>query len=61
MKPVFEKIRRLSKPFLQTRHNDVHTAISTWLAFQLLKREGGNEEIVIPAIIFGVDLIEIKR
>jgi HD superfamily phosphodiesterase len=51
MKPVFEKIRQLSKPFLDTRHNDVHTAISTLLAFQLVEQEGGDETIVIPAII----------
>jgi HD superfamily phosphodiesterase len=51
MKPVFEKIRQLSLPFLDTRHNDVHTAISTLLAFQLVEKEGGDETIVIPAII----------
>ncbi len=51
MKPVFDKIQQLSKPFLDTRHNDVHTAISTLLAFQLLEQEGGDENIVIPAII----------
>ena len=51
MKPVFEKIRQLSMPFLDTRHNDVHTAISTLFAFQLVEREGGDETIVIPAII----------
>jgi len=38
-------------PFLNTRHNDVHTEISTSLAFQLLEQEGGDEDIVIPAII----------
>ena len=51
MKPVFEKIRQLAKPFLDTRRNDVHTAISTRLAFRLLEQEGGYEDIVIPAII----------
>lgn len=51
MKPVFKKIRQLSKPYLDTRHNDVHTAISTQLAFELLKKEGGDEDIVIPAVI----------
>ena len=51
MKPVFEKIRQLSTPFLNTRHNDVHTTISTLLAFELMEREGGDEDIVIPAII----------
>ena len=51
MKPVFEKIRRLARPYLDTRHNDVHTAISTQLAFELLKNERGDEDIVIPAIL----------
>ena len=51
MKPVFDKIQQLSNPFLNTRHNDVHTKISTSLAFQLLEQEGGDEDIVIPAII----------
>jgi len=51
MKPVFEKIRELSKPFLSTRHNEVHTEISTRLAFELLEKEGGDEDIVVPAII----------
>lgn len=51
MKPVFKKIRQLAKPFLDTRHNDVHTAISTQIAYELLEREGGDEDIVIPAII----------
>ena len=51
MKPVFEKIRQLSKPFLNTRYNDVHTAVSTRLAYELLEREGGDEDIVIPAIL----------
>jgi HD superfamily phosphodiesterase len=51
MKLVFEKIRQFAKPFLDTRHNDAHTAISTQLAFELLKKEGGDEDIVIPAVI----------
>ena len=51
MKPVFKKIRQLAGSFLETRYNDVHTDISTSLAFQLLEKEGGDEDIVIPAII----------
>lgn len=51
MNPVFEKIRQLARPYLDTRHNDVHTAISTRLAFELLECEGGDEDIVIPAIL----------
>ena len=48
---IFDKILHLSKPFLNTRHNDVHTAISTSIAFKLLQEEGGDEDIVIPAIM----------
>jgi HD superfamily phosphodiesterase len=51
MKPIFEKIFLLAKPFLTTRRNDIHTEISTRLAYRLLTEEGGNEDIVIPAII----------
>ncbi|MGD2272996.1 MAG: HD domain-containing protein [Desulfobacterales bacterium] len=51
MKPVFEKIRCLAKPYLHTRQNEVHTAISTEIAYKLIKAEGGEEDIVIPAII----------
>jgi HD superfamily phosphodiesterase len=51
VKPAFEKIRFLAKPYLNTRQNDVHTKISTEIAFELIKAEGGEEDIVIPAII----------
>ena len=51
MKPVFKNIRHHARPFLDTRHNDVHTDISTSLAFELMTTEGGDEDIVIPAII----------
>jgi len=51
MKAIFEKILLLAKPYLNTRKNDIHTEISTKLAYRLLAEEGGNEDIVIPAII----------
>jgi HD superfamily phosphodiesterase len=51
MKSEFETIRQLAKPFLDTRHNEVHSQISTQLAWGLLKREGGDAAIVIPAIM----------
>jgi HD superfamily phosphohydrolase YqeK len=41
----------LAAPYLDTRQNDIHTDISVQFAFKLLEREGGNEEVVIPAII----------
>ena len=50
-RPVFMKIYQLAQPYLNTRYNDVHTEISMQLAYQLLSAEGGQESIVIPAII----------
>lgn len=50
-RPVFNQIYQLARPYLNTRHNDVHTEISIQLAYQLLRAEGGQEDIVIPAII----------
>ena len=48
---VFKQIYQLAQPYLNTRYNDVHTEISVQLAHQLLSAEGGQEDIVIPAII----------
>jgi HD superfamily phosphodiesterase len=51
MKTTFVKIWNLARPYLNTRNNDIHTRISLKYAQELLKKEGGDEEIVIPAII----------
>jgi HD superfamily phosphodiesterase len=51
MKPDYRKIYQLAKPYLETRHNDVHTDISIRFAYQLLAVEGGSEAIVLPAVI----------
>lgn len=48
---VFKQIQKLARPYLSTRCNDVHTEISTRFAYRLLSREGGQESIVIPAIL----------
>lgn len=50
-RPVFKQIYQLAQPYLNTRYNDVHTEMSMQLAYQLLSAEGGQESIVIPAII----------
>lgn len=50
-RPVFEQIYQLTRPYLNTRRNDVHVDISLQFAHKLLKAEGGQESIVIPAII----------
>ena len=51
LKDIYERIWDLARPYLNTRKNDIHTEISTNLAQQLLVQEGGEEDIVIPAII----------
>ncbi|MGD9055942.1 MAG: HD domain-containing protein [Desulfobacterales bacterium] len=48
---VVEKIYQLARSYLNTRRNDVHVEISLQFARELLKAEGGEEDIVIPAII----------
>ena len=51
MKPIFKEILHLAKPYLDTRRNDVHVEISTRFAYKLIAIEGGDENIVIPAVI----------
>ena len=51
MKPIHRKLRELAVPYLDTRQNDIHTDIATEFAYQLLKMEGGDEDVVIPAIV----------
>ncbi len=51
MKPIFDEIWRRAKPYLNTRQNDIHTEISVRFAEMLLEKEGGDENVVMPAII----------
>lgn len=51
MKEAFKEIRRLAAPYLDTRKNDIHTDIATEFVFKLLEKEGGDEDVVVPAII----------
>jgi hypothetical protein len=51
MDKVFVRIWRLTVPYLDTRQNAIHTAVSLSLAWNLLKWERGQEKIVIPAVI----------
>ena len=51
MRAIFDEIWRRAKPYLNTRQNDVHTEISIRFAEMLLKKEGGDENVVMPAII----------
>ena len=51
MKTIFEEIWQLALPYLNTRENDVHTKYAMDFGFKLLQKEGGEEDIVIPAIL----------
>lgn len=51
MRVVLDEIWRRAKPYLDTRYNDVHTEISIEFATILLEKEGGDEDVVVPAII----------
>jgi len=49
--PIFARIWEMACPFLNTRKNDIHTELSMGLAQELLEKENGDPDIVIPAII----------
>ncbi|MGD9041808.1 MAG: HD domain-containing protein [Desulfobacteraceae bacterium] len=51
MRAIFDEIWRRTKPYLNTRKNDIHTEISVRFAEILLEKEGGDEDVVMPAII----------
>ncbi|EFK07345.1 HD domain protein [delta proteobacterium NaphS2] len=51
LKAIYERIWDLARPYLNTRKNDTHTEIAAGLAQQLLAQEGGDEDVVMPAII----------
>jgi hypothetical protein len=51
MEEIYGKIYELAQPYLDTRSNDLHTRIAYCFALKLLKAEGGDEKIVIPAVI----------
>lgn len=50
-KPIYQEIFNRAKPFLHTRKNLLHTRISLRYALRLLKKETGDEEVVIPAVL----------
>ena len=47
----YKRLWRLAQPYLDTRENQVHTRISVALALGLIEHEGGEPEVVIPAVI----------
>ena len=51
MDEIFLKIFDLSRPFLDTRENEEHTRIACDFAARLLHEEGGDPDVVFPAVI----------
>ncbi len=51
MRPIFDEIWKQAEPYLDTRKNEIHTKISIRFAALLLENEGGDETIVMPAVI----------
>jgi len=51
MKAIDKKIYQKAKPFLNTRANEPHIKVSYRYSLRLLRAEGGDPEIVIPAIL----------
>lgn len=51
MNNVYREIFKRAEEHLDTRHNKVHTDICFQFALRLLRKEGGDHTIVIPAII----------
>jgi hypothetical protein len=51
MKEIFEKIWETALPYQDQRDDDGHARITLKYAKELVKLEGGNADIVIPAII----------
>lgn len=51
MEETFLKIFDLARSFLDTRDNEEHTRIACEFAARLLREEGGDPDVVLPAII----------
>ena len=51
VKPTHQHLWERARPYLDTRENDIHTRISVSFACRLLEQEGGDEDVVIPAVI----------
>jgi len=48
---LYQRIFELAVPFLQTRDNEIHTKVSYAFAERLVSVEGGDRNIVVPAIL----------
>ena len=51
MESRYLRIFELAKPLLATRDNELHTRVAYSFALKLLAAEGGDEYVVLPAVI----------
>ena len=47
----FRRLWRLAQPYLDTRENEIHTRTAVRLASDLMDKEGGEPQVIIPALI----------
>jgi len=50
-KATYSHIFEAARPYLRTRHNELHTRVSLQFARRLLRGEGGDPTIVVPAVL----------
>ena len=48
---IYHEIINVAKPFLDTRYNELHARVAYSFALKLLGAEGGDEAVVLPAVI----------
>ena len=48
---TYSHIFGAARPYLRTRHNELHTRVSLRFAHRLLRSEGGDPTIVVPAVM----------
>ncbi len=51
MEEQYPEIFKLAAPYLRTRNNELHTKIAYSFALKLLDAEGGDPEVVLPAVM----------
>ncbi len=51
LKRVYRRILELARPYLRARDGEAHVKDVLCFAFELLDGGGGEEEVVIPAVI----------
>lgn len=48
---IYARIFEAARPYLRTRHNELHTGVCLRVGRRLLQQEGGDPRIVVPAIM----------